>query len=285
MIAAKRTKMGSLAKLPMRLVRQGGYRHQFCIADESSMPDSAGLSTHKLCGSKGALLRSNSSWNKVHMSIHLSLRNSALGLCLAVLTSTGAQAFEPPVFPLNDAQMKALEEYALAKTEKAFAAGPEGQFSVQTGFISATIAAREAIKACDQSVSDSTKRCILIDLNGERLPDAVQMAQLLRIDPGLLEKPTPVSDLVLDIDAWRAKEGYRDKTEHKAFAISLKGPWARSWEGNTPEEAEKEALASCNRNEAAKTAPCFILMRDGVTVPSSELRANPDLSVDGQKPQ
>ncbi|QIG50779.1 hypothetical protein G5V57_25425 [Nordella sp. HKS 07] len=181
--------------------------------------------------------------------------------------------------------MKALEDYALAKTEKAFAAGPEGQFSAQTGFASATIAAREAIKACDQSVSDSTKRCILINLNGERLPDAVQLAQLLRVDPGLLEKPTPVTDLVLDIDAWRAKEGYREKAEHKAFAISLKGPWARSWEGNSTEEAETEALATCNRNEAAKSAPCFILMRDGMSVPLSELRANPDLSVDGQKPE
>lgn len=219
------------------------------------------------------------------MNIRLSLRHPVLGLCLAVLTASGAQAFEPPIFPLNDAQMKALEEYAFAKTEKAFAAGPAGQFSAQTGFASATIAAREAIKACDQGVSDSTKRCILIDLNGERLPAAVQMAQLLRVDPGLLEKPTPVSDLVLGIDAWRAREGYRDKAEHKAFAISLKGPWARSWEGNSPEEAEKEALASCNRNEAAKSAPCFILMRNGVTVPSDELVVNPDLSVDGQKPQ
>lgn len=219
------------------------------------------------------------------MSIILSLRNSLLGLCLAALASTSAQAFEPPIFPLNDAQLKALGDYALAKTEKAFAAGPEGQFSAQTGFASATIAAREALKACDQGVSDSAKRCILIDLNGARLPDAVQMAQLLRIDPDLLERPTPVSDLVLGIDAWRAREGYRDKTEHKAFAISLKGPWARSWEGSTPEEAEQEALASCNRNELAKTAPCFILMRNGVTVPASELLANPDLSVSAQKPE
>lgn len=219
------------------------------------------------------------------MSTILSQRKFFFALCLMALAAGGAQAFEPPVFPLNEAQMKALEEYGIAKTEKAFAAGPEGQFSAQTGFASATIAAREALKACDQGVSDSASRCILIDLNGERLPDAVQMAQLLRVDPGLLERPTPVTDLVLGVDAWRAKEGYRDKPEHKAFALSLKGPWARSWEGSSLAEAEKEALASCNGKEAAKTAPCFILMRDGVTVPFGELRANPDLSVDGPKPE
>jgi hypothetical protein len=212
----------------------------------------------------------------------MSLRNVIAGLAFAAFSSGVANAFEPPVFPLNEAQLKALEEYSAAKTEKAFAAGPEGQFSAQTGFISATVAAREALKACDQGVSDSAKRCILIDLNGQRLPDAVQMAQLIRIDPGLLEKPTPIPDLVLDVDAWRAKEGYRDKPEHKAFAISLKGSWGRSWEGASLEEAEKEALASCNRHEPAKTAPCFILMRDGATVPVEQLRANPDLSVDGK---
>jgi hypothetical protein len=214
----------------------------------------------------------------------MSLRNALLVVALATLSSGVANAFEPPVFPLNEAQVKALEDYSAAKTEKAFAAGPEGQFSAQAGFISATVAAREALRACDQGVSDSAKRCILIDLNGQRLPDAVQMAQLLRIDPALLEKPTPIPDLVLDIDAWRAKQGYGDKPEHKAFAISLRGPWGRSWEGGSLEEAEKEALASCNRHEPAKTAPCFILMRDGTTVPVERLRANPDLSVDGQTP-
>lgn len=219
------------------------------------------------------------------MTHAVSLRNIIAAVALTTLSASGAAAFEPPVFPLNEAQMKALEDYSAAKTEKAFAAGPEGQFSAQTGFTSATIAAREALKACDQGVSDSAKRCILIDLNGQRLPDAVQMAQLLRIDPALLEKPMAISDLTLSVDAWGAKEGYRDKAEHKAFAISLKGPWGRSWEGGSLEEAEKEALASCNRHEPAKTAPCFILMRNGVSVPVEQLRANPDLSVDGQKPE
>lgn len=214
----------------------------------------------------------------------MSLRNALLVVAIATFSTGAASAFEPPVFPLSEAQMKALEDYSAAKTEKAFAAGPEGQFSAQTGFISATVAAREALKACDQNVSDSAKRCILIDLNGQRLPDAVQMAQLIRIDPGFLDKPMPVPDLVLDVDAWRAKESYRDKPEHKAFAISLKGPWGRSWEGASLEEAEKEALASCNRHEPAKTAPCFILMRNGAAVPVEQLRANPDLSVDGQTP-
>jgi hypothetical protein len=212
----------------------------------------------------------------------MSLRNVLATLVFTAISAGAANAFEPPVFPLNEAQMKALEEYSAAKTEKAFAAGPEGQFSAQSGLISATVAAREALKACDQGVSDSAKRCILIDLNGQRLSDAAQMAQLIRIDPGLLEKPTPIPDLVLDVDAWRAKEGYRDKPEHKAFAISLKGSWGRSWEGASLEEAEKEALASCNRHEPAKTAPCFILMRDGATVPVEQLRANPDLSIDGK---
>ncbi len=213
------------------------------------------------------------------MTTFLSLRKILMSLCLISPSIGAVQAFEPPVFALNDAQLKALEEYAVAKTEKAFAVGPEGQFSAQTGFTSSTIAAREALKACDEGVSDTTKRCILIDLNGERLSHAMQMAQLLQIEP------MKIPDLVLDIDAWRAREGYREKAEHKAFAISLKGPWARSWEGGSVEEAEKEALDSCNRNEAAQKAPCFILMRDGASIPPEQLQANPDLSVDGQKPK
>jgi hypothetical protein len=219
------------------------------------------------------------------MSIFLSLRKLVPAFALMVFGWAQASAFEPPVFALNDAQLKALEEYASAKTEKAFAVGPGGQFSAQTGFASLTIAVREALKACDEGVSDETKRCILIDLNGNRVSDAMQMAQLLRVDPSLFEKPMRVPDLVLDVDGWRAKEGYGEKAEHKAFAVSLKGPWARSWEGGTIEEAEKEALESCNRNEGAQKAPCFILMRDGTTVPAEQLQANPDLSVSGQKPQ
>ena len=219
------------------------------------------------------------------MSLSFSLRKIVFSSALIVLGCSQGSAFEPPVFPLNDAQLKALEEYASAKNEKAFAAGLGGQFSAQTGFASLTIAVREALKACDEGVSDATKRCILIDLNGNRLSDALQMAQLLRVDPSLFEKPMKIPDLVLDVDAWRAKEGYGEKAEHKAFAISLKGPWARSWEGGTVEEAEKEALDSCNRNEGAQKAPCFILMRDGTTVPSEQLQANPDLSVSMQKPQ
>jgi hypothetical protein len=220
------------------------------------------------------------------MSISLSLRKIVFTLGVATALGCGqALAFEPPVFPLNDAQFKALEEYDVAKSEKAFAAGPGGQFSAQSGFTSPTIAAREALKACDEGVSDATKRCILIDLNGERLSNALQMAQLLRVDPSLFEKPMKIPDLVLDVDAWRAREGYQEKAEHKAFAISLKGPWARSWEGGTIEEAEKEALESCNRNEAAQKAPCFVLMRDGASVPADDLLASPDLTVGKQKPQ
>lgn len=215
----------------------------------------------------------------------MSLRKILLSFCMTIVAFGQAAAFEPPVFPLNDAQFKALEEYAVAKTQKAFAAGPDGQFSVQAGFSSLTIAAREALKACDEGVSDATRRCILIDLNGERLSNAMQMVQMLRVDPSLFEKPMKIPDLVLDVDAWRAREGYREKAEHKAFAISLKGSWARSWEGASLEEAEKEALASCNRNEGAQKAPCFTLMRDGISVPVEELHANPDLSVDGQKAQ
>jgi len=74
-----------------------------------------------------------------------------MSLCLIALGFGPVQAFEPPVFALNDAQLKALEEYSVAKTEKAFAVGPEGQFSAQTGFTSSTIAARRC------STSSATK--------------------------------------------------------------------------------------------------------------------------------
>ena len=153
------------------------------------------------------------------MTTFLSLRKILMSICLIAPGIGAVQAFEPPVFALNDAQLKALEEYAVAKTEKAFAVGPEGQFSAQTGFTSSTIAAREALKACDEGVSDATKRCILIDLNGERLSHAMQMAQRLQIDPGLFDKPMKIPDLVLDIDAWRAREGLRYQPERPMGAI------------------------------------------------------------------
>ena len=210
---------------------------------------------------------------------------STLLLGLACLGAGTAQAFEPPAFPLNDAQFKALEEYAGAKSEKAFAAGPDGQFSAQTGFVSATVAAREALKACNEGVSNKGHRCIIIDINGEPVSYPLQIVQMMQLDPGLAEKPVVLRDLKFDIDTWRAMQGYNEKVEHKAFAVSLKGPWGRSWEANTIEEAEKEALAACDRNEPAAKAPCFIVARDAAAVPFDTLQANPDLSVGVAKPK
>ena len=207
-------------------------------------------------------------------------------LLLAVCLFAGkAWAFEPPAFPLNDAQFKAFEEYGTARSEKAFAAGPDGQFSAQVGFVSATVASLEALKACDEGVSNKARRCVIIDINGAPVPHAMQIVQMLRLDPALAEKPVALPDLKLDVDTWRAMRGYEEKAQHKAFALSLRGPWGRSWEAGTSEEAEKEALAACDRNEPAVKAPCFVIARDGVVVPFANLRANPDLSVRVVEPQ
>ncbi|MGE3829914.1 MAG: hypothetical protein AB7F76_02870 [Parvibaculaceae bacterium] len=210
---------------------------------------------------------------------------STLLFALACFSAGKAWAFDPPAFPLNDAQFKALEEYAGAKSQKAFAAGPDGQFSAQAGFVSATIAAREALKACDEGVSNKTHRCVIIDINGEPVSQALQIVQMMRLDPELAGKPVALHDLKFDLDTWRAMQGYEEKAEHKAFALSLRGPWGRSWEAGTIEEAEKEALAACDRNEPAAKAPCFIVARDGTPVPVDSLRANPDLSVSVTKPK
>jgi hypothetical protein len=202
----------------------------------------------------------------------------------AALSASPAWSFEPPIFRLNDAQLKALESYGSAKGAKAFAAGPEGQFAAEVGYASATVAVREALKACDREIADQRKRCIVIDLNGEPLPLALQYAQQLRVDDSVAAKPLALRDLTFDVDAWRAYQGYMEKDEHKAFALSLKGPWARSWDAASIEEAEKEALDACNRNAPAKQAPCFILGRDKDLVPSAGLVAKPDLSVDRSAP-
>jgi hypothetical protein len=202
----------------------------------------------------------------------------------AALSASPAWSFEPPIFGLNEAQLKALESYGSAKGAKAFAAGPEGQFAAEVGYASATVAVREALKACDREIADQRKRCIVIDLNGEALPLALQYAQQLRVDDSVASKPLALRDLTFDVDAWRAYQGYMEKDEHKAFALSLKGPWARSWDAASIEEAEKEALEACNRNAPAKQAPCFILARDKELVPSAGLVAKPDLSVDRSAP-
>jgi hypothetical protein len=214
------------------------------------------------------------------MNMHL-----AIGALVLALGAGPAFAFDPPAFPLSEAQLKALEQYETAKGIKAFAAGPEGQFSAQSEFTSATIAAREALKACDKDVSQKTKRCVLIDLDGDPVPLALQYAQMMRIDDGLPLEPVPLRDLAFSLDAWRAYQGFAEKGEHKAFALSLKGVWARSWDAASIEEAEKEALEACNRNAPAASAPCFIIARDGALIPFEQLQAKPDLSVSGPKLQ
>jgi len=213
--------------------------------------------------------------------------NAKMILAGVMLTAAAgpASAFDPPAFPLNDAQLKALGQYEAAKGIKAFAAGPEGQYSAQAGFASGIIAAREALKACDKDVPEKSKRCILIDLNGDPVPLALQYAQMMRIDEGRALDPVPLRDLTFSIDAWRAYQGFAEKGEHKAFAMSLKGAWARSWDAATLDEAEKEALQACNRNEAAASAPCFIVARDGTPIALDQLKAKPDLSVDGPNPK
>lgn len=203
-------------------------------------------------------------------------------LALAAFLALGASqamAFEPPLFPLDDNQIKALAEYAGAKTEKAFALGPNGKFSAQTGFASASVAVREALKACDGAEAEPEARCIIVDLNGLPVPLAMQHAQVSRADPTQFEKPIPLKDFTFDADAWAASRGLDEKPEHRALAASLKGPWARSWEAATVEEAEKQALEACNKNERAKTAPCFILARDKERIDAGTLQALPDLSV------
>lgn len=193
-----------------------------------------------------------------------------------VVASRAAWAFEPPLFSLNEAQIKGFAAYAKEKGEKAFAAGPDGQFSAQTGYASATVAAGQALKACDADIDDAAKRCLIIDLNGMPVPPALQLAQASRAEPEALGRPVPLRDFTLDAEAWAALQGFAEKPEHKAFAISLKGSWARSWEAASLEEAEKQALEACNKKERAAAAPCFIIARNGERVDARLLSADPE---------
>jgi hypothetical protein len=194
-----------------------------------------------------------------------------------------ASAFEPPAFPLSDAQVAALDEYASAKDAKAFAAGPAGQFSAQTGFVSAAIAAREALKACDEDIDSPEKRCILIDLNGAPVPYALQLAQISRADPKLLQKPVELRDMRLDAGTSKAVDDLKSKAPHTAFALSLRGSWARAWEASSADEAKAQALEACNKKEKAKTAPCFILTSDGAPWHGEEFTSASDLTVTRQQ--
>lgn len=203
------------------------------------------------------------------------MKKIALTMAIIAVQAAAARAFEEPVIKLAPAQLSALAGYFGAKGEKAFAAGPDGHFSAQTGYLSASIAAREALKACDKDVSHPAKRCLLIALNGEAVPAALQYAQLWRIDESAADAPITLGDLSFDIDAWQAWLGLAGKADYKAFAMSLKGSWARSWEASSPEEAEKEALAACNKKENAASAPCFIAK----SMSGAGLTAGADLTV------
>jgi len=207
-------------------------------------------------------------------------------LCLAVgFGAAPVAAYEPPVFPLNEEQLKAYGTYQNTAGEKAFAAGPGGQFSAQAGFASLTVAVRQALVECDKGIAKPEERCIIIDQNGAMVPLALQFAQASRADAAKLEAPLPLRDLILDTDAWPALEGLAEKPGHKAFAISLRGPWARAWEAGSIEEAEREAIAACDKNERAQAAKCFVFMRDGNHVDPGDLMVAPDLSVSAKKPQ
>lgn len=212
-------------------------------------------------------------------------RGAGLAPAMLAMFAVGAEAFQAPIVPLNEAQLKALGEYAAQAGEKAFAAGPDGRFSAQAGFASASVAAREALKACDAGASDAAKRCILIDLNGVAVPQALQIAQASRANAAYFDAPLPLGDLTLDVDAWQALAGLEGRGEHKAFALSLKGPWARSWEAASLEEAEVGALEACNKKPKSAQAPCFILARDKERVGADDLAAKSDLSVERAKPQ
>ena len=199
------------------------------------------------------------------------------------LWAASALAFEPPLIPLNEAQLKAYGAYQSAPGEKAFAAAPSGQFSAQTGYASGLAAVRAALAECDKAGGEGA--CIIIDQNGIMLPLALQFAQAARADAAKLQQPLPLRDLTLDADAWAALQGLGEKPGHKAFALSLKGPWTRSWEAGSIEEAEKEALAACDKKERAAAAKSFIYSRDGTNVDGGSLEVSPDLTVTPQKQQ
>jgi hypothetical protein len=209
----------------------------------------------------------------------------AFPLLLALMLGTSAaRAFEPPAFALNEAQIAALDEYAAGRGAKAFAAGPGGQFAAQTGFVSAAVAAREALRACDEDIAAPDKRCILIDLNGDPVPYALQLAQMSRADAAALQKPIDLRDAALDATTARAFEDLKTKAQHTAFALSLKGSWARAWEAANAEEAKTQALEACNKKERAQSAPCFILSSDGAAWEGAKFEVKSDLSVTRQQP-
>ena len=241
------------------------------------------------------------------MTTFLSLRKILMSICLIAPGIGAVQAFEPPVFALNDAQLKDFVRSSYEYVRN-FGIARIGNFGEGCATGDMTYL---ALKLSDSGIGDywdDADRYVRNHLAELQITDAAKLREATDLMPHgrgkydtakgpldplgetadrVVERNVGIflSDLVLDNDAWRAREGYREKADHKAFAISLKGPWARSWEGGSVEEAEKEALDSCNRNEAAQKAPCFILMRDGASVPPEELQANPDLSVGGQKPK
>ena len=204
----------------------------------------------------------------------------AVMIAVLGLAATGAaSAYEPPAIPLNEAQLQGFKLYEAGKSSKAFAAGPRGAFAHRSGFVSSAVAAREALAECDALAKAPEERCILIDLDGLAVPLALQLAQLSRLAAVAEKKPLTLADLKFDAETWGAIEGLKAKKGHKAFAISLRGPWARAWEAATAEEAEKQALDTCNKKEKAADAPCFLLVLDDVAVPGQNLTALPDLSV------
>jgi hypothetical protein len=188
-------------------------------------------------------------------------------------------AFEPPLFPLSEEQLKALDGYRAAAGQKAFAASPDGRFAARTGLASATLAVREAIKECDRDAVDPRSRCIVIDVNGVAVSSAIQYAQISRLDPKAHERDLEITDLEVDIDTWRAIEGYRGKAGHKAFAMSLSGAWARSWEADSEADARTQALEACNKNARAQQQPCFIYAVNERVLVTGPIRLKSDNSV------
>ena len=133
----------------------------------------------------------------------------------SALCAGSASAYEPPLFPLNQDQLKAYGAYQSAPGQKAFAAGSAGQFSAQTGYASALAAVREALAACDKAGSDAKNPCIIIDQNGTMLPLALQFAQLSRADAAKLEQPLPPN---VDTDGDGDQKEAQPESDHPCIA-------------------------------------------------------------------
>ena len=141
---------------------------------------------------------------------------------------------------LDDAGMRALEAYALARPNKAFAAAQDGSWGWQGGAANIATAEQLAMERCSAVTTAGSCRVVAWDAGGAWQTGSGD-ANAVAPSAGALAATPPLDDPgVAAFQTFLAAGG------NKAFAVSPDGAWGWRASSELPlEEVQQQAQANC----------------------------------------